>query len=193
MRVALYSRVSTQGQKLQPQLRVLRRRAREQGWEAVEFSDHGISGKGKRRPGLEEMLAAARRREIGAVMIVKMDRLGRSLTHLLAILAELEALGVGFISIDDGIDTKTAAGRLFLQIRCVFAEYEAALIRERTIAGLAAARRAGKRLGRPPVTDKRTRARIRRLRGSGHSLRQIAERVGVGRGTVERALAQQTP
>ena len=70
MRVALYSRVSTQGQKLQPQQRVLRRRAREQGWKAVEFSDLGISGKAKRRPGLEELLTAARRREIDAVVVV---------------------------------------------------------------------------------------------------------------------------
>jgi DNA invertase Pin-like site-specific DNA recombinase len=112
-----------------------------------------------------------------------------SLHHLLSVLGELEALGIDFVSIDDAIDTRTPTGRLFMQMRGAFAEYERALIVERTKAGLEAARRRGKRLGRPPVTDRRKRERIVRLRGNGHTIPQIADLVSVSRATVERVVA----
>jgi DNA invertase Pin-like site-specific DNA recombinase len=95
---------------------------------------------------------------------------------------------VAFVSLDDGIDTQTAAGRLFMQIRGAFAEYEAALIRERTMAGLEAARRRGKKLGRPPVMDASQIARARRMKGAGRSVRYIADVLEVSRATVHRAV-----
>jgi DNA invertase Pin-like site-specific DNA recombinase len=123
----------------------LRKYAAARGWDAREFLDHGQSGRSDQREGLKALLECARRREVDAVAVVKLDRLGRSLVHLLGVLGELECLEVAFVSLDDGIDTQTAAGRLFMQIRGAFAEYEAGLIRERTLAGLEAARRRGKK------------------------------------------------
>jgi len=188
LRVAIYARVSTTDQTLDPQLDVLRRHAHARGWEHSEFTDHGHSGKKSSRPGLDALLTAARRREVDAIAVVKLDRLGRSLVHLLAILGELEDLGVSFISLDDGIDTQTATGRLFMQIRGAFAEYEAALIKERTLAGLDAARKRGKKLGRPRVMDTEKVARARRLKASGRSVRYIAEMLDVSRATAHRAV-----
>ncbi len=188
IRVAIYARVSTTDQTLDPQLDVLRRHANARVWEHSEFTDHGQSGRKSSRPGLDALLAAARRREIDAVAVVKLDRLGRSLVHLLAILGELDDLGVAFISLDDGIDTQTAAGRLFMQIRGAFAEYETALIRERTVAGLDAARRRGQKLGRPRAMDAAQIARARRLKSAGRSVRYIAEMLDVSRATAHRAV-----
>lgn len=188
LRVALYARVSTSDQSLDPQLAVLRQYAKARCWEAREYVDHGQSGRSDRRDGLKGLLEAARRREVDAVAVVKLDRLGRSLAHLLGVLGELESLDVAFISLDDGIDTQTAAGRLFMQIRGAFAEYEAALIRERTLAGLEEARRRGKKLGRPRVMGADQVARARRMAGAGRSVRHIAETLGVSRATAHRAI-----
>ena len=188
LRVALYARVSTADQSLDPQLEALRKYATARGWEVHEFLDHGQSGRSDQREGLKALLQAAHRREVDAVAVVKLDRLGRSLAHLLAVLGELESLDVAFISLDDGIDTQTAAGRLFMQIRGAFAEYEAALIRERTLAGLEAARRRGKRLGRPKVMDAAQVARALRMKAAGHSVRYIAGILGVSHSTAHRAV-----
>lgn len=188
LRVALYARVSTTDQSLDPQLDALRRYAGARGREPQEFHDHGQSGRKEQRDGLKALLGAARRREIDAVAVAKLDRLGRSLAHLLSVLGELESLGVAFVSLDDGIDTQTAVGRLFMQIRGAFAEYEAALIRERTMAGLEAARRRGKKLGRPPAMDAAQIARALRMRAAGRSVRYIADLLDVSRATIHRAV-----
>ena len=186
-RVALYVRVSTQDQHPDCQLDPLRTYAKARGLEVGgEYVDHGVSGAKARRPALDRMLADARRRRFDAVACVKLDRLGRSLTHLLTLTGELEALGVDLISLDDGLDTSTPAGRLFFAIRGAFAEYERTLIVERTRAGLAAARRRGARLGRPPVLTTESRERLRRLRVSGRSLREIAAVLGVGKDAIAR-------
>ena len=188
LRVALYARVSTSDQSLDPQLDVLRKYVDARGWDAREFVDHGQSGRNDQREGLTALLESARRREVDAVAVVKLDRLGRSLVHLLGVLGELESLDVAFVSLDDGIDTQTAAGRLFMQIRGAFAEYEAGLIRERTLAGLEAARRRGKKLGRPPVMDATQVARARRMKAAGRSVRYIADVLEISRATVHRAV-----
>jgi DNA invertase Pin-like site-specific DNA recombinase len=185
MRVGLYCRVSTSDQTLDPQLDVLRRYVKARGWEPREFTDHARSGRSRERPGLDALLSAARRREIDAVLVAKLDRLGRSLSHLLAVLGELEG-----IALDDGIDSQTAAGRLFMQMRGAFAEYEAGIIRERTLAGLAAARRRGARIGRPRRLDAAARRRLSRLRAHGHSLRQCARILNCGLATVSRELSR---
>ncbi len=189
-RAALYCRVSTADQTVAPQLDQLREYAHARRLEIVEeYLDEGISGRKDRRPALDRLIADAHRHRFEVVAVVKLDRLGRSLHHLLSVLGELEALGMDFVSTDDSIDTRTPAGRLFMQMRGAFAEYERALIVERTKAGIEAARRRGKRLGRPPVTDVRKRERICRLRRSGHTIPEVAERVGISRATVERVLA----
>jgi DNA invertase Pin-like site-specific DNA recombinase len=182
--------VSTGDQSVEPQLLQLRQYTEARGLDiAEEYLDEGVSGRKARRPALDRLLADAHRHQFDVVAVAKLDRLGRSLHPLLGVLGELEALGIDFVSIDDSIDTRTAAGRLFMQMRGAFAEYERALIVERTKAGLEAARRRGKRLGRPPVTDQRKRERIIRLRRNGHTIPQIADLVSVSRATVERVIS----
>src|SRR5262245_51944973 len=173
MKLALYVRVSTSEQTVDPQLDRLREYAQARGLEVVgEYIDAGQSGAKASRPALDRLVADTKRRRFDAVAVVKLDRLGRSLHHLLTLLGELEALGVDLISLDDGLDTRTPVGRLFFQIRGAFAEYERALIVERTRAGIAAARRRGRHPGRPRVLDQKAKARAVRLRRSGKSLRE---------------------
>ena len=189
-RAALYARVSTMDQNPEVQLGPLREYAEARGFQvAAEYIDHGVSGAKGSRPALDEMLAAARRRDVDVIVAVKLDRLARSVQHLVELAGELKALGVHLIVRDQAIDTSTPTGKLTFHVLAALAEFERDLIRERTQAGLELARKRGKKFGRPPATDRKERARIVRLRQSGHSLRAIAERVGVGRGTVERVLA----
>jgi len=187
--IAVYARISTEEQFADAQLHALREYAARRGAEAVEYVDNGISGRRSSRPQLDRMLAAARRREVQAVAVVRLDRLARSLAHMAALGEELRALGVELVSLTEGIDTATPTGRALFGMCGVFAQLEVDLLRERTKAGLAAARRRGRRLGRPPVLNDRQRARVRRLRASGKSLRKVAAMLGCGVGTVRRALA----
>ncbi len=150
MRAAIYVRVSTLDQNLDNQLDDLQKYIQQRGWEeAVVYSDK-VSGAKDRRPGLDDLLKAARRRHIDVVVCWRLDRLGRSLRHLIDVLQELEALGVAFISLNEGIDATTPAGRLQMHVLGAMSEFERDRIRERVLAGLARARREGKRLGRPP-------------------------------------------
>ncbi len=183
-RAALYARVSTTDQHLDAQVDALREYAERRDLDATPFVDHGVSGTRDRRPALDEMLGAVKRREVDAVVVVKLDRLARSVRHLTQLVAEFEALGVDLVVLDQGIDTSTPAGRLLFHVLGSIAEFERDLIVERTKAGVEAARRRGKRIGRPEAADKRTRERVLRLRAHGHSLRQIAELVGVSKSTV---------
>lgn len=191
-RVAIYARCSTSEQSVNLQLDGLRDYAKARGFTVVEeYLDEGVSGSRAKRPGLDRLLAAARRRQIDGVLVWKLDRLGRNLRHLLTLLGELEELGVRFVSLDDAIDTSTAAGRLFMQIRGAFAEYELAQIKERTMAGVQAARRNGKRFGRPNTLSQQQRERATRLRDSGQSIRAIARTIGASRSVVARALGRE--
>jgi DNA invertase Pin-like site-specific DNA recombinase len=175
------------------QLHPLREYTTSRGFNVVdEFIDHGVSGTKDSRPALDRMMAAARRRDLDVIVIAKLDRLARSVRHLVNVAEELQALGVDLVVRDQSLDTSTPTGRLLFHVLGSIAEFERDLIRERTQAGLELARKRGKRFGRPLATDAKQRKRIIRLRTSGHSLRTIAERVGVGRGTVERVLAART-
>ena len=138
-RVALYARVSTlHGQDVGLQLDELRQVAGQRGWDLVEeYVDEGVSGAKASRPGLDRLLADAQRGRFDVVLVWKLDRLGRSLQHLLGVLDDLAGWGVGFASVRDaGIDTTTPAGRLMLQILGAFAEFEREMIRERVVAGV---------------------------------------------------------
>lgn len=189
-RAALYARVSTGSQNPEAQLDPLRTYAAARGFQvAGEFVDHGVSGAKDRRPALDKMMAAARRRDVDAIVVAKLDRLARSVRHLVTVAGELEALGVDLVVRDQQIDTSSPSGRLLFNVIGAIAEFERDLIRERIHAGLALARKRGKRLGRPEATDGKQKERILRLRKSGHSIRAIASLTGVGRGTVERVIA----
>ena len=149
MRAALYCRVSTFDQEPQNQLDELALYAAARGWDAQPFVDHGVSGSKERRPALDAMMAAAKRRRFDVVVCWRLDRLGRSLTHLIAMLDEMTSLGIGFVSLGESIDATTPSGRLQLHLLGAFAEFERSRIRERVIAGLARAKAQGTRLGRP--------------------------------------------
>src|SRR5262245_34891132 len=159
MRAAIYARVSTTEQCVDAQLDALRIYCERRGAECVEFVDHGVSGSRDRRPQLDALLQGARRREIDAIAITKLDRLARSTRHLLTVAAELEALHVDLVVLDQSIDTSTPSGRLLFTMLAGIAEFERDLIRERTLAGLCAARKRGTKLGRPEVLSLTDRAR----------------------------------
>src|SRR4029077_9997850 len=145
-RVALYLRVSTGEQTTRNQRRELRAVAERHGWNLVAtYEDAGVSGvKGRDdRPGYDELMKAVARREIDLVAAWSVDRLGRSLTHLLTFLTELHAKGVDLFLHQQGLDTTTPSGRAMFQMLGVFAEFERAIIRERVIAGLARANGGG--------------------------------------------------
>ena len=188
-RVALYLRVSTgDGQTIENQRQALDEMAARAGWQVVEvYADEGISGtKGReRRPAFDRMLKAALRRKFDMIAAWSVDRLGRSLQDLVAFLSELKAAGVDLFLHQQALDTSSPSGRALFQMLGVFAEFEAAMIRERTLAGLARARAQGKRLGRPPVKQGVAVA-VRRSLAAGVSIRRAAALHHVGISTVQR-------
>jgi DNA invertase Pin-like site-specific DNA recombinase len=189
-RVALYARVSTSNGQQDPemQLRELRDYSERRGWQIADvYTDAGVSGSKDSRPALNRLMADAKQRRIDTVLVWKLARFGRSLHHLVNALAELEALGVAFISLRDNLDLASPSGRLMFQIIGAMAEFERALIQERVKAGLRNARAKGRRLGRPRVFV--SESKIAALRSSGASWRAIAQELGVGMGTVYRAVA----
>jgi len=186
-RIALYARVSTSSGHQDPemQLRELREYAERRGWEVTEtYTDTGISGSKDSRPALNRLMADACQRRFDGILVWKLDRFGRSLRHLVNSLAELEALGVAFVSLRDNLDLSTPSGRLMFQIIGAMAEFERALIQERVKAGLRNARAKGRRLGRPRADVSET--QIADLRHSGASWRAVAKELGVGVGTAYR-------
>jgi DNA invertase Pin-like site-specific DNA recombinase len=187
-RVALYARVSTShGQDVTLQTRELRQFAEARGWRIVdEYTDEGISGAKDSRPELNRLMIAARRRQFDVVLCWKLDRFGRSLRHLVNALAELEAVGVAFVSLTDNLDLGTPAGRLMFQVIAAMGEFERELIRERVRAGLRNARAKGKKLGRPRASLDA--ARASRLRAHGRSFREIAAEMGHSRSLIHRTL-----
>ena len=192
-RVALYARVSTRpratepGQTPETQLRPLRAFAEARGWTATEYVDRGISGAKAGRPALAALLETARRRQVDAVAVVKLDRLARSVRHLVTLAQELQALGVDLVVLDQAIDTTTPTGRLLFHVLAAIAEFERELIRERVCAGLQRARAQGRRPGRPRqhYVDP---ARARALLDGGLSVRAVARQLRVHHEAIRRAV-----
>jgi DNA invertase Pin-like site-specific DNA recombinase len=188
MKAAIYARVSTTGNGQSPemQLRELREYCDRRGWHAAgEYVDVGISGAKERRPELDRLLAEAHRRRFDAVIVWKFDRFARSVSHLLRALETFQALGIEFVSLTEGVDTSTPAGKMVFTVLGAVAELERSLIAERVKAGLRNARAKGKRLGRPrTLTDA---ARIAALRSQGRSWREICAETGLSKGTAQRA------
>ncbi|TDJ67931.1 MAG: resolvase [Proteobacteria bacterium] len=191
-RVAIYARVSTNGQSVNNQLRELRQVAKRQRWKVVaEFMDRGVSGaKGRaQRPQFDKLCQAVTRREIDLIMSWSVDRLGRSLQHLVTFLGEIHAKGVDLYLHQQGVDTSTPAGKALFQMCGVFAEFERSMIQERVKAGLARAKAQGKKLGRPRVAPSVEReVRVARTKGMG--MKAIARKLGIGTGTVQRIVKE---
>jgi DNA invertase Pin-like site-specific DNA recombinase len=187
LKAAMYARVSTTGQTADNQLLALRTFASARGWTVTEFVDSGISGAKEKRPALDAMLAAVRARKVDLVATVKLDRLARSVHHLVAMVREFEALGVDLIVLDQAIDTTLPAGRLLFHVLAAISEFERDLIRDRVLAGLKRARAQGTRLGRPrtPVDL----GRVAQMRAAGTSIRAVARALGIAPMSVSRALA----
>ena len=149
IRAAIYARVSTLDQEPENQLAELRKYVQARGWSAHEYTDKGISGAKDQRPALDQLVRDAKRRKFDVLICWRLDRLGRSLKHLVTWLDELQVLGIAFVSLAEGIDATTPAGKLQMHILAAIAEFERARIAERVRAGLARAR-ACRRLGRRP-------------------------------------------
>ena len=186
LRVALYARVSTANGQQDPemQLRELRQFTERRGWHIADVYTDTVTGSKDSRPALNRLMNDAKQRRIDTVLVWKLDRFGRSLCHLVNALAELEALGVAFVSLRDNLDLTTPSGRLMFQIIGAMAEFERALIQERVKAGLRNARAKGKRLGRPRADVDRT--AVAKLRESGASWRSISKQLQIPVATLHR-------
>ncbi len=187
-RIGIYARVSTDGQTVENQLRELRQVGKRRGWQVIsEFTDNGVSGRNGRdkRPGFDDLCKAATQRKIDVVMAWSVDRLGRSLRHLVTLLEDLHSAGCDLYLHQQGIDTTTPSGKAMFQMCGVFAEFERSMLVERTKAGLARARAQGKTLGRPRVSTAIER-KVLKARGKGLGIKRIARQLGVGTGTVQR-------
>ncbi len=193
MRCAIYARVSTTDQNCELQFRELREYITRRGWEvAGEYVDTGWSGAKASRPELDKCMKAAREHRFAAIVVWKLDRFGRSVRNLVEALGNLEAWGIRFLAVSQGIDTDASnpTSRLLLHILAAVAEFERELTRERVKAGLNAAAHKGRRGGRRKVYVSEE---AFRLRDAGLTLRVISEKLGIGRGTLQRAFMAQKP
>jgi DNA invertase Pin-like site-specific DNA recombinase len=191
-RVAIYLRVSTDGQTVENQRRELEQVAERHGWQIVQtFADEGISGaKGRdKRPALDALIKGVARREFDLVAAWSVDRLGRSLRHLVELLEELKAKGIDLYLHRQGLDTSTPTGKMMFQMLGVFSEFERAMIVDRVKAGMRRAKAQGKAIGRPMIGPA-VEARIREELASGKGIHKVAREVGVGSGTVQRVKAE---
>jgi DNA invertase Pin-like site-specific DNA recombinase len=187
-RAALYMRVSTVDQHPETQLYDLRQMAAQRGFEIVnEFTDK-ISGTKSRRPGLDQMMADARRARFDVLLVWASDRIARSVKHFLDVLDELNRLQIEFVSFRENIDTGGPLGRAIVVIIGAIAELERNLIIERVRAGMRRARLEGQHIGRNPL--QLDHAAIQRDRCQGQSLRQIAKGHRVSAATVQRVLRE---
>jgi putative DNA-invertase from lambdoid prophage Rac len=193
LRVGLYARISTHDQQTLPlQVKAMRQYARRRSWKVVKAVEDVGSGASE-RPQREELIKAARRRQIDAILVWRLDRWGRSLLDLIGSLQELSTLGVGFVSLCEALDLTTPSGRALAGMLAVFADdAEREILRERVKAGIAQARARGQPHGRPPTVKARS-AEIKRLFARGLSKRENAKRLNVGRTSVRRVLTQKGP
>lgn len=193
MRVVIYSRVSTNKQTTENQRLELREVAKRNNWTIVEeLNDDGISGsKGRKdRPAFDRLHTMVARKEVDLVMAWSIDRLGRSITDLVALMGELEAKGVDFYSHLQAIDSRTPSGRLSFAIFSAIAEFERSIIRERINAGLSRAKANGKRLGRPTNVNANTKIAVRLMREKGAPIHRIAKELKIGVGTTQKLLKE---
>jgi putative DNA-invertase from lambdoid prophage Rac len=189
LRVGLYARVSTLDQQTLPlQIRALREYAAKRRWSIATQVNEVASGAVEREL-RQQLIEAARRREIDVVLVWRLDRWGRSVADLVSTLQELIVLGVGFVSLTEAIDLTTPTGRAMAGLLAVFAEFEREILRERVRAGLTHARQQGKRLGRPPSVIQKA-PKVRSLFRQGFSKSAIAKRLDIGRTSVRRLLAK---
>jgi DNA invertase Pin-like site-specific DNA recombinase len=192
VKVALYARVSTEGQDPEVQLMALRAHAAQRGWQVVEeFVDRGISGAKERRPALDRLMKTAWAGPFQVVLVWRFDRFARSVKHLVAALGTFRSLHVEFVSLQEQLDIATPIGQAMFAIIGAMTQLERDIIRERVKAGLERAKARGIRLGRPrvPVVAEELVA----LRAQGLSVGEMARRLRCSRSTVRRSLPKGLP
>jgi DNA invertase Pin-like site-specific DNA recombinase len=189
MNTAIYLRVSTADQSTTSQKREVMAFVNRIGWKKTKVYQDTVSGSKASRPGLDKMLQDARAGVVDRVVAYKLDRLGRSLSHFLQLASELGKLKIPIICTSQGIDTSadSASGRLFMQVLGAVAEFERELIRERVVSGLNRAKANGVVLGRRNRHGKYV-DQIKRLRGDGVSIRDVAAKLRISKSAVERCL-----
>ena len=190
-RAVIYARVSTAHQTVSNQLLELRQAAERMGWTVVkELTDDGISGsKGRdQRPAFDQLFRMVQRKEADVVMTWSIDRLGRSIQHMVSFMTEVQAVGVDLYIHQQAINTATPAGRMVFGIFSALGEYERDLTRERIFAGLARAKLEGKKLGRPSNVNPAVIASVKLLRENGHSIHSIAKSLHIGVSTTMKIL-----
>jgi DNA invertase Pin-like site-specific DNA recombinase len=174
---AVYVRVSTVDQHTELQETELLEYCQRRGWQQCVYRDKGQSGAKDNRPALKEMLKAIRQRRVDVIVVWALDRLARSLKHLLTIAEECKALGVDIVCLKQNIDTTLPAGRLTFQVLGAVAEFEREMLRERVKAGMAQARRSGKQIGRPALRHFSAKdiEQLQSRRAKGASIRKLAK------------------
>ncbi len=189
LRAAIYARVSTFDQEPENQLAELRQYVTARGWSGHEYTDRGISGAKETRPALDALMIEVKRKRVDVVILWSLDRLGRSLRHLVGLLDEFRALDVALVSLREGLDSTTPAGRLMWGIVGAIAEFEKERLRERVLAGLARARASGRRLG--PTPHRITAEDLARTNDL--SVRRAAAELGIPRSVLHRARVSREP
>ena len=188
-KAAIYVRVSSPDQHVESQLYDLRELAAQKGYEIVhEYEDRGVCGQKARRPGLDALMADARRKKFSIVLVAAFDRIARSTRNFLQIIDELDSLGIEFISRREGVATGDAMGRLFVTIISAIAELERSLVVERVKSGMRRARLEGRQIGRARLDINREQVVIDRR--SGMSLTAVAKRHAISRASVCRLMKE---
>jgi len=187
-RAALYSRVSTTDQNAKRQVDEMRQFVEARGWRVVAEETDAMSGAKDKRPGLDRVMAMARARKCDVIVVQALDRFTRSIRHFVVTIAELEALGVAFVSTSQGFDSTTPMGKFAMTILASVAELERAMIRERILSGMAKARRDGKRVGRAPKVVEL--AKLRKLVAANTSIWEMSRQLKCSRTAVRFALKQ---
>ena len=184
---AIYVRVSTPDQHVESQLYDLRELASQRGFEVVhEFADRGFCGKNARRPGLDALMADARRKKFSVVLVAAFDRIARSTRNFLQVIDELDSMGIEFISRRENVDTSGPMGRLFVTIISAIAELERSLVADRVKSGMRRAKLEGRQIGRSRLDVNRE--QVVQDRRSGMSLTQVAKRHNISRASVCRLM-----
>jgi len=190
MNAAIYARVSTTDQNNAIQVTELKEYVERRGWTLASICQDQMSGTKITRPGLDQLMADARRRRFDAIIVWKLDRFGRSLVHCVSGIQELASLGIRFIATSQGLDTDESnpASKLLLHILAAVAQFERELIRERVSAGMKAAKARGTKTGNAIGRPRRVfdRDEVVRLRRAGLSFEKIAGQMRIGVGTVVR-------
>ena len=191
MKAVIYSRVSTNDQTVDNQLKILREVAEKKGLEVVqEISDEGISGaKGRdEREGFNELIKGSIQKEWDIILVWDVSRLGRSLQHLVSFLDDIHSAKCDLYIHQSGLDTSTASGKMMFQMIGVFSEFERSMIRERVIAGQQRAKAEGKHIGRKTNVNEGTLNAVKHLRENNVPIKRIAKDLHIGVGTVYKIL-----